>query len=795
MKPRWRKLVRDAWAERGRALLMTVAISVSVMGIGVVLGAYAVLTHEMPRNYFGTQPASAALEITGGVDEALLREVRAYKGIAQAEAGEIVLARAKVGADWRPLLLFVIDDFNTMRINTFKRESGAWPPPTGTMLIERTAEKMLEAGEGGRVLVKSPHGSPQQVRITGVVHDPGLAPAWQEREGYGYITRATLRQLGEPNTLDELRVTFAKGALDIESVEQQTSMLAEWLAQRGHKVEQARVPPPGRHPHQTQMMGVLFLMLTFSGLALVLSGILVATSMAALLARQVREIGVMKAFGARTAQIAGLYAVLVALIGVAAVLLALPVGVLGAGAFARMSALMLNLEVSTRGIPWWVFFVQVSAGILVPLLVSAIPIVRGSRITVRDAIDQHGVGAVSQSKSARTGLTISNRSLTLLLRNVFRRRTRLLLTLGLLAAGGAMFMTALNIAGGWERIVARVHENRHYDVEVRLNAPADVEGLVRDVSGISKVEAWGYSTTAFWQTDRVDIVRTYPDGSHGSLSIMGVPATTRLIDFPLLSGRWLRSDDTDAVVLNHMALSQSPSTKVGDRITLSLDGRPTRWRVVGVVEEVGSPGVAYVTRDAFAQAAHAEQRTRMMRIATTTSSSSAREQVIRAIEQQLERANVSVEVVMPLAVLRTAMGDHVVVLIRMLLAMAALMVIVGTLGLASTMGTNVVERTREIGVMKTIGATPARIALLIVGEAAVISALSWLAAATLAIPLTAVVGKTVGMLAFRVRLPLVMDWRAVASWLVLVLVVSALATWLPARRASKLTVWEALGRV
>ena len=67
--------------------------------------------------------------------------------------------------------------------------------------------------------------------------------------------------------------------------------------------------------------------------------------------------------------------------------------------------------------------------------------------------------------------------------------------------------------------------------------------------------------------------------------------------------------------------------------------------------------------------------------------------------------------------------------------------------------------------------------------------------AALSVPLTALVGKTVGMLSFLVRLPMVMDPAAVASWLVLVVVVAVVATLLPARRASRLTVWETLGQV
>ncbi len=61
-------------------------------------------------------------------------------------AREVMLARAQVGEDWRPLLLFVIDDFAAMRLNTFKPIGADWPPPVGSMLIERTATSMLNAG-------------------------------------------------------------------------------------------------------------------------------------------------------------------------------------------------------------------------------------------------------------------------------------------------------------------------------------------------------------------------------------------------------------------------------------------------------------------------------------------------------------------------------------------------------------------------------------------------------------------------------------------------------------------------
>jgi putative ABC transport system permease protein len=796
MAPRWRKLGRDLWMERGRVLVMVVAIAVSVMGLGSVLGAYAILSRELPRNYLETRPASAAFEVASGVNRELVAEVRARPGVADADLGEILRCRAKVGEDWIPLLVFVVDDFRAMRLNTFARLSGAWPPPEGTMLIERSAVQMLGVGEGGRVLVKPPSSGPREVLVSGMVHDPGLAPAWQERQGYGYITRSTLAWLGESSELHELRVTMSDNPYDSTAVETAAAKLARWLGERGHVIDQVRVPPPGRHPHQSQMTGVLFLLLAFSAMALVLSGILVATSISALLSRQIREIGVMKTIGAQTPQIAALYAAFIALLGAIAVLLAVPPGVAGALALASMSARMLNFTLASSTIPAWIFLVEVAAGIMVPLLVAAVPIVRWSSVTVREAIDRHGAAPPSPGRHwfALTTRRWLSRTLVLALRNTFRRRTRLLLVLTLLAAGGAMFMTALNISQGWQRIVGRVYENRNYDVEIRLNAPAAIAERLRDVPGVRTVEEWGYHRTALFSHGGVDFVRTYPDGGHGSMAIMGPPADTTLVQFPLLSGRWLNPGDTDAIVLNHMVLAQAKGISVGDAITLSLEGRPTHWRVVGVVEEVGSPGVAYVTDRALARADDSSG-VRMVRVGTTAQSPEARAEVIRRLERRLDAEGVSVEAVIPLAMLRTAMGDHVAVLIRMLLAMAALMVTVAALGLASTMGTNVVERTREMGVMRTVGATPRQIAGIVLGEALAIALMSWVAAMALSVPLTALVGKVVGTLAFRLRLPLVVDVPAAATWLALVVVLGVVATLVPARRSSTLTVREALGRV
>src|SRR5213076_2746474 len=152
------------------------------------------------------------------------------------------------------------------------------------------------------------------------------------------------------------------------------------------------VPPPRQHPHQRQMTTVLFLLLAFSAMALVLAGVLVANTLAALLARQVREIGVMKTLGASTPQLVGVYLALVALIGLAASFVAVPLGFVGTQVFAVQIATLLNLTITQSLPPWWVFVAQGAAALGVPIAVATVPLWNACRVTVREAVDRHGAG-------------------------------------------------------------------------------------------------------------------------------------------------------------------------------------------------------------------------------------------------------------------------------------------------------------------------------------------------------------------------------------------------------------------
>ena len=796
MNPRFMKVSRDLTSDYTKNLMLVLAIAIGVFGIGSILGAYSVINREMANNYMSTKPASATLEIDGSIRKEILASVRAFPGIQEAERRATITGRMKVNDRWYPILFFIIDDFEKMSISTFRHVSGKASPTVGTMLVERTALTMMQANEGDEILIRTPHGEPRSIKIIGVVHDPGLAPAWQEQAGYAYITLETLHQLGETQGFDLLRIQVSENKYDTEQITATAEKLSDWLKSKGIAVHEIQVPPPAKHPHQSQMNAVLSIFIVFCFMILILGSILVATSMATLMVKQIRQIGVMKTIGGTSWQIASLYALMLLIICTIALLVSIPLSRLAAYGFYAQIGTLLNLEITDHSIPIRVPLIQIASGIIIPLLAAALPLFRGSWISVRAALDNYGVSAKTKSSSFLSTLSIVNElsdTLRLALRNVFRQRSRLVLTLGLLAAGGAMFMTALNVSEAWDKNLKRIYVQRLYDQEIKLNDRIyhdSILGKIKSINGVTVAEGWDYASSSIVKESKYEITKTYPDKGHGSFTMLALPVKTKLLNPTIMEGTWLNTEGSNEVVLNQIA--RTTDMKIGDHVSLAMDGKSTTWKIIGFVEDVGSSAAAYVSIKTFAELNNSTEKIKMIRIAYADRSRQYASTKNREIDQVLEDNKITVSSTTPVWLLHNAVAAHMKVLVNSLLAMAILMAVVGTLGLTSTISMNVLERTRELGVMRAIGATPKTIKNLIVTEGIIIGVLSIVFAFIVSIVLSYFMGEFIGHISFRTPLTLTISVAALMIWIAIIIVGSYLATIIPARRANLVTTREAL---
>jgi putative ABC transport system permease protein len=418
---------------------------------------------------------------------------------------------------------------------------------------------------------------------------------------------------------------------------------------------------------------------------------------------------------------------------------------------------------------------------------------------VKDALFDHGVNSTALASSwldrALARWPVRDAGLTLALRNTFRRRARLALTLALLASAGALFITSLNLRAAWLHSVEQSASERYFDIELGLQEATPSAGLlalVQGLPGVRQVEAWGASRAALQETPEMAVTQRYADGNHGGFTLRAAPAQTRLIAHQMAQGRWLQDDDGAGVVINTLAHATSfKGVQIGEVLNLNVRGHTLRLRLLGVVQELISPAAAYVTPAVFSRASGRVGSTNVLRVALHSRDAAQVHTRTQAIVQALEGRGIGVRRIVTEARLAAAQGGHVYILVVALACIASAMAVVGLLGLASALSVAVSERQREIGVLRAIGAGTGVLMKSVLGEGLLVALMSALLALLLAWPTSVVVGSVLARISTQV-LALQLSWAGAALWLGLLLCGAVLVGWLPARRACQITVKAAL---
>jgi putative ABC transport system permease protein len=573
-------------------------------------------------------------------------------------------------------------------------------------------------------------------------------------------------------------------AMDREAIRRVAYEVKAVIEATGRRVTDVDVPVPGEHVHAGQMNSLLYTQGAFGILALLLSGFLVVNLIGAMLAGQVREIGVLKVLGAGPRQVAALYLALALGLGLLASLIALPVAAEVGYRYAALKAELLNFDLTGYTIPRWVLAVQLVVALAFPVVAAAIPVRRGSRIAVGEAFRDVGITGVPAGGRVLPNVTGVARPLLLSLRNAFRRRQRMALTLLALATGGGVYLGALNLRAAIRGAVDLLFASHRYDVTLRFaerHAVDSLEAVVRRVPGVAAAEAWSVG--------RAGLARN--DGTLGnSFAILAPPAGSSLIAPGVTRGRWLRPGDRFALVVNRGLLDDEPGLVLGAEVGLMVAGRPTRWTIVGVIETVPSP-TAYAPRETLA-ALVGDGGVDMVVVDAAVAGTGAELDLIQRLRAELTSGGFTVSSSQRLDENRRVMEDHLLMVADFLGVMAWLMIVVGGLGLASTMSLAVLERTREIGVLRAIGARHRTILAIVQVESLVIGVLSWAIAIPLSVPMSLALGQAFGRIMIPVRPRFVPEPSGMLLWLAVVVLVSLAASAWPAFRATRVPTAAAL---
>jgi putative ABC transport system permease protein len=792
LNPRWRKVLRDLWNSKLRTTLVVLSIAVGVFAIGMIQSSQTILARDLAKAYADINPASALFFVLGTFDDELVESIKRVPGVKDAEQRRQVIVRFKDGdGEWRNLQLFIIPDFDKVRINIVRPHSGAWPPGDRELLIERASLRVAKVQEGDVIEIEGAGGKIRELRVAGTAYDFSLPPPEFNGSAFAYVNNNTLAWLGGGFAFDGLNIITENNTNRAEIV-RVANLVNDKIERGGLTVQNFFVPDPGKHPLDSLIQPLLLVMGAAGFLTLGLSGFLVVNTIAAVLTQQIRQIGVMKAVGAITPQVMQLYFGMVVIFGLLSLLCAVPLGAVGAQGFVNFVATIVNYDPGLVSIPPQVLVTQIGVGLLVPLIAALFPIVSGVRVTVREALSQYGLGKgrygmsfVDRIVSRVRGLS---RPILLSIRNTFRRKVRLTLTLITLILASMIFITILSLR---DSLALTLDEGLNYfgfDVEVIFPRSYRDDLLIREalrVPGVQDAETWGSGSTR----------RVRPDGTESdTLAVIAPPAKTRMIQPKMVTGRWLQESDEAAIVLNtdFLANPSDANVKVGDEIVLKIGGKETKWQVVGIARGLLTGAIAYINQPYYARLTNNAGRSPFLLIKTEQGGEAAETAAANALEAHFKAMGMKTTGAFKVSQLRGALLLAFNFIIGAVMIMAVLLAVVGGLGLMSTMSINVLERTREIGVMRAIGASNGAVLQIILSEGIFIGLISWFVGLLLALPIGRVISQALGQAIFRTELSYTFSVPGAALWLALVIILASLASFLPAWNASRLTVREVL---
>lgn len=792
------KIWSDLWANKGRTLQVVLIIAMGAFAIGMIIGTRNLVIEGMQSIWRASSPAMINLATGPAVDDDTITALKRIKGLEDVEGfGESGIEwRASPDEPWSAASLVMRHDYQDQRYTRVDLLSGDWPVDR-VLAIGQGADTVYGIQSGSELYIRV-NDREHKVKIGGVIYDPVAQPPGFGGSPRFFTTRERYEDLTGTRNFNRILAgapVYDEAALTEIANEMQDKLEKQGVDSGGASPTGGRITNPDEHFFQDVMDGIFFVLGVMAVLALILGLFLVYNTISAIIAQQVDQIGVMKAIGANTRQILIIYLLNVLAYGLLALLIAMPLGAAGGWVLNVFLLNAFNAEPEGFSVSPPAIIAQVAIALLAPLLASLVPIFSGARITVREAISTYGLSAgAGLLDRLLARVQRLSRLVLLTISNTFRHKGRVILTQITLVLSGLIFMMVMSArdsaAFTFSDVlfsILKFNITLTFEDPERINV---VEALTLAHPDVKAVEMWA-----------LDGASIRPAGQPASdddedAFLFGVPLPTTLYGPQIRAGRWLEPEDRYAVVLNQR-LAEDVGVGVGDRVTFDHGVRgETTWEVVGLLFDPIITVSAHMPRETLLRELDSVGKASTVWIQTVRDGPVAEPAIATDLRQYYEAHHLKVN---PQSIFGrdtateitdTVMGQFAII-ITLLATMALVIGLVGSIALSGVLSLNVLERRREIGVMRAIGASSRSIGGIFIGEGLILGLLSWVIALPLSIP----VGRLMtAALAAAIQGEILYKYTLTGAfyWLIIITVLSIAASWFPARGATRISVRESL---
>ncbi|MEV6343739.1 FtsX-like permease family protein [Actinoplanes sp. NPDC051851] len=523
---------------------------------------------------------------------------------------------------------------------------------------------------------------------------------------------------------------------------------------------------------------------TFGVLGLLATVIIVGNVVSGAVVSGFRHIGVLKAIGFTPRQVVGVYLTMVTVPAVAGAVLGTVIGANAARPMLADTFRGLGFGQNAAARPW-VWIAGLVGAPLIVVLAALLPALRAHRLSAAEAISAGS--ATHRGRGPRVQRALSGtrlpRSISLGLGLPFARPGRTALTLATLILGVTTVTFATGLSDSVIRITdvgeraagqigVRPYEPRQHATTTRSDT--EIEAMLRGMTGAARVAVFISRTVSLSGSSEPVLINF----GRGDAAAMGYEAQ-------LLEGHWMTGPDQ---VVAPTQLLHRRGLKVGDRLTVELGGGRSTLTIVGETVR-GVPG----PEGLFADAAALERLDPdgplrpadyfyQVQVAEGTDVDGY-VAAVRAVDPGLYTWN------------NTGDNTFAVIVTGFSGVLSVLLSLVTALGVLNTVALNVLDRRRDLGMLKSIGMTPRQVVTMMVASVVVLGTAGGL------------IGIPFGMLAHRIVVPLAAKSASVRLpaevlrvWhpgvlLLLVLsgvLIAVVGALIPARAAARLTIAQVL---
>lgn len=842
--------LRNTLAHKARFLLTTLAV---VMGVGFVVGSFVVtdslsgsvdqLFADITRGTDVSVRATTELDESvmsgsarGRIEAGLLPIVEAIEGVAAAE-GQLGGYAQLLDRDGQPLKTtgapFIgVSWGHVAELTPATMNEGRAPRGIGEIAIDRGSAEEYGFGVGDVATVLLADGSHPQMTISGIFTF-GEANNLLGARLTAFDLDVAPTIFGSRGQYDSISVVAEKGVASETLATRLTAALPKGV----EAVTGAQVAEENRNAVAGMLSTFQNVLLGFGAVSLFVSAFFINNTFSIVIGQRTRELALLRSIAATPAQVMRSVLGEAVVVGGAASALGVGFGVvIATGLRAILRAAGFGLPDRGNVIAIRTIVAALVVGLGVTVLAAMAPARRASTVPPVDGIREGFVMATaSRTRRIIAGAVSTGCGAGLVFFGLYsdsQTSTTILclasgavgIFMGVAQLSPAIAVPVANVLGRpvapLFRIAGRLAHNnavRNADrtaktasalmiglalvttvfivgTSMKKTFTKAIEGSVAADFVVSTGSPVGFSpaiTNALAELPELDAVtgvrmnRFLLEGRGRDLIAVEPEATSKVVDLDMRSGKIVDLDNSS--ILIHKDPARDLNLNVGDRVTAQFGSGGKIWlRVAGIYNDATNVGNYVISMGLFERYYETSDLDLLAfaRIANGVDVTAARD----AVEQVLtEYPQVTLQDRAEFQASQEAQFDSLLIAVNGLLGLA---LFIALLGIGNTLALSVLERTREIGLLRAVGMVRRQVREMILAESAMIAVFG----AVLGVG----VGLAFGVVATSAMPPSLVGELAVPyKTLAIIVVVAALsgigAGLLPARRAARLDVLRAIG--